>query len=195
MSRAFILGNGISRKGVSGSWLKNYGLVYGCNAIYREFTPDVLVATDKPIATHIQSTGYANENRFHTRKPIEGSGALELVPAFYKFSSGPNAIGLAVNDRHKDIYMLGFDMGPTLTNKFNNMYAGTEFYKTEDAGPTFSGNWVKQIVKIIRDYPDVNFYRVFGDTTADIEDFDRLKNLVNLDLNSFIDRINNEKDS
>ena len=35
--RVFILGNGQSRLGVNLEKLKEYGKVYGCNAIYRDF--------------------------------------------------------------------------------------------------------------------------------------------------------------
>lgn len=193
MSTAFVLGNGISRKGISGFWLKQHGKVYGCNALYREFTPDVLVATDTPIAKHIQSIGYSLTNRFHTRKPIEGSGALLVNPEFYRYSSGPNALGLAVNDWHTEIYMLGFDMGPTHDNKFNNIYANTDFYKPSDSQPTHTANWENQIKQIIFDNPQVKFYRVFGPTTKHIDGYDSLINLINLDLDSFINRINIKK--
>ena len=54
MTTAFVIGNGISRRGLDLTQLQPYGKIYGCNALYREFTPDVLVATDKPIATIIQ---------------------------------------------------------------------------------------------------------------------------------------------
>lgn len=78
MTHAFVLGNGISRKDISLSALKEAGKVYGCNALYREFTPDVLVATDRPIATQIQESGYAKQNKFYTRRPIDGLGGFRL---------------------------------------------------------------------------------------------------------------------
>ena len=59
MSRAFVLGNGVSRQGIDLDLLKSLGTVYGCNAIYREFVPDVLISTDVPISEAIQRTGYA----------------------------------------------------------------------------------------------------------------------------------------
>jgi hypothetical protein len=67
MTRAFVLGNGVSRRGIDLEQLRLYGKIYGCNALYREFTPDVLVATDRPIATAIQESGYAQHNEFYTR--------------------------------------------------------------------------------------------------------------------------------
>ena len=51
---AFVIGNGKSREGMDLNDLKKHGMTYGCNALYREFTPDVLVAKDKPISDAIQ---------------------------------------------------------------------------------------------------------------------------------------------
>ena len=58
MTTAFVLGNGVSRQHLSLAQLQRRGKIYGCNALYREFEPDVLVATDRPIATAIQESGY-----------------------------------------------------------------------------------------------------------------------------------------
>jgi hypothetical protein len=59
MTVAFVLGNGVSRSGLALEQIQKLGKIYGCNALYREFTPDVLVATDRLIATQIQENGYA----------------------------------------------------------------------------------------------------------------------------------------
>jgi hypothetical protein len=194
MTIAFVLGNGVSRSGLPLEHIKTLGKVYGCNALYREFTPDVLVATDRPIAQLIQETGYSARHRFYTRKPIPGLGALRVPSEYYGFSSGPNAVGIAALNQHTRIYMIGFDMGPSVNNQFNNMYAGTEFYKTPDAKPTFTGNWVKQIKTIATDFPSVELVRVCGNTTARIPDLDAIKNMTHEDLTTFVMRINNQKD-
>jgi hypothetical protein len=193
MTIAFVLGNGISRQHLNLAHLKNCGMIYGCNALYREFTPDVLVATDRPIAEAIQNSGYALANKFYTRRPLPELGALKVRTEYHGFSSGPNAVGLAAQT-HYHVYLLGFDMGPTKSNGFNNIYADTEFYKTSQQPPTFTGNWVKQLRQIITDHPQVCFFRVYGTTTADIPELRTLKNLEHLDLAIFLDRINNRKD-
>jgi hypothetical protein len=194
MTIAFVIGNGISRQGIALDSLRPWGKIYGCNALYREFIPDVLVATDRPIATQIQETGYAISNKFYTRRPIAGMGAHPLPKEYFGYSSGPNAVGLAAQSCHARIYMLGFDMGPIPGNGFNNMYVNTEFYKSSDALPTYTGNWVKQIAKITHDHPETEFIRVCGRTTARIQELDTLKNLQHLELRQFLDRINNQKD-
>jgi hypothetical protein len=194
MSTAFVLGNGTSRQNIDLTTLSPYGKIYGCNALYREYTPDVLVATDRPISTHIQETGYSSQHRFHTRRPILGLGALEVPKQYFGYSSGPIATGLAALDENRHIYLLGFDMGPSPSNTINNLYAGTEFYKPQSATPTFTGNWVKQLLQIMKDHKKCRFIRVAGPTTAHIAEFDCVRNMEHLDLDAFVDRINNKKD-
>jgi hypothetical protein len=194
MSTAFVLGNGISRRLVDPNLLNHLGKVYGCNALYREFCPEVLVATDRPIATAIQESGYAKNNVFYTRRPIDGLGARRVPEPYFGYSSGPIATAVAALDGHRRIYMLGFDMGPTPEKKFNNLYAGTEFYKNPDSQPTFTGNWVKQLKHIMGDNPNTIFVRICGETTARIPDLEGIPNLAHQDLTAFLDRINNKKD-
>ena len=194
MTIAFVLGNGLSRQEVALDYLKTLGKVYGCNALFRDFQPDVLVATDRPIATSIQESGYSANHKFYTRRPISGLGAHVVPKKYFGFSSGPIATSLAALDKHQHIYMLGFDMGPTEHKKFNNIYADTQYYKTSDSTPTYTGNWIKQILTIVEDFPNTSFFRVQGKTTANIVELNLIKNLYHVPITTFIDRINNQKD-
>lgn len=194
MTTAFVLGNGISRQAVDLQTLQAQGKVYGCNALYREFTPEALISTDRAIATHIQESGYAQHNRFYTRRPMPGLGAQQVPTPYYGYSSGPIAVSIACQDGHDRVYLVGFDLGATQENRFNNVYAGTQFYKPQGANPTFTGNWVRQMVHVITDYPRTVFFRVCGETTAEIAELRQLRNLEHLDLATFQNRINNKKD-
>lgn len=194
MTIAFVLGNGISRRSISVTELQQQGKIYGCNALHREFTPDVLVATDRPIATHIQETGYSAKNCFYTRRPIPNLGARVVPKEYFGYSSGPIALSLAARDLHSRVYLLGFDVGPTITNNFNNIYADTEFYKKSDGTPTFTGNWIKQLCQVIKDHPQTRFIRICGETTARIPELDALDNLEHMDLLSFQGLINTKKE-
>jgi hypothetical protein len=99
-------------------------------------------------------------------------------------------VSLAAQDNHALIYLVGFDMGPTADNRFNNIYAGTEFYKATGANPTFTGNWIKQITRILEDYPRTQFVRLCGATTARIAELDKIANLKHQDIAKFLHRIN-----
>ena len=83
MTTAFVLGNGVSRQGIDLSMLQRHGKIYGCNALYKDFEPDVLVATDRPIAEHIQQLGYAQRKKFYTRYPISGMGAHRIPEKYW----------------------------------------------------------------------------------------------------------------
>jgi hypothetical protein len=188
MTQAFVLGNGISRKTVAPASLQPLGKIYGCNALYREFVPNVLVATDRPIATAIQESGYAHVNCFYTRRPIDGLGAHRVPSPYFGYSSGPIATAIAALDGHQCVYLLGFDMGPTENQQFNNVYAGTEFYKMPTAMPTFTGNWVKQLIQIVQDFPQTEFVRIHGTTTAEILQFGTVPNLNSMYMTDFLNQ-------
>lgn len=189
MTIAFVLGNGVSRRNIELARLKQLGSVYGCNALYRDFAPDCLVATDRPISQEIQESGYSKQHRFYTRKPLPESGAFVIPQRYYANSSGPIACAIAATDGHQRLYMLGYDMGP-YNQHFNNVYAGTEFYKSPDSVPTFTGNWVKQLVQVCQDFAHTQFVRVVGEATAEIAELQKLPNLIHLPLHEFVHRIN-----
>jgi hypothetical protein len=194
MTTAFVLGNGISRQQLDLQMLSACGRIYGCNALYRTFAPAVLVSTDTPISEAIQHSGYSQTNVHYTRKPLAGLGARRVPQEYFGYSSGPIAAAIAAQDGNRTIYLVGFDMGPDQLGMFNNVYADTEFYKKSSSCATYNGNWIRQLSTIIEQFSDRTFVRVYGATTAEIKQFDSLKNLQHLPIEVFIDRINNTKD-
>ena len=194
MAAGFVVGNGVSRRQVDLDQLKLHGTVYGCNALYREFVPDVLISTDNPISTHIQQSGYSANHTHYTRKPLPDTGAQRVPQQYFGFSSGPIAVGIAALARHESVYLIGFDMGPTRTGHFNNCYADTEFYKKSSANPTFTGNWVRQLKTIAKEHLTTRFVRVQGDTTAQIPELLGISNMSHMPIEDFLNRINNTKE-
>ena len=193
MAAAFVLGNGVSRQAVDLNQLKALGTTYGCNAIYREFVPDVLISTDAPISERIQSEGYGQQHVHYTRKPLPDSGSRRIAQKYFGFSSGPVAVAQAALDGAIAVYLVGFDMGPTRNGRFNNCYADTEFYKKSSANPTFTGNWVRQLQTIMKDYPKTSFFRITGDTTAEIRDLLGVANLAHMTMADFQNRLVNKE--
>lgn len=194
MAIAFVLGNGVSRKAVDLNLLQERGSIYGCNRLYQEFTPTALVATDRPIATEIQESGWSGRNRFYTRHPIPGLGAQPVPKKYFGSSSGPICASIAASDNHQKIYLLGFDMGPAENGLFNNVYADTPLYKKSTDQPTFTGNWIKQIRQVVTDFGDRKWIRVRGTTTARIPELESLVNLSHMPMDQFLDLLNNKKD-
>jgi hypothetical protein len=192
---AFVLGNGVSRATIDVDRLIALGPVYGCNALYRTHAVTALVATDRPIAEAIQASGYSLENRFYTRRPQPNTGAQVVPRPYFGYSSGPIALALAAAENQGGrVYMLGFDLGPNQQGRFNNLFADTEHYKRSEAGPTFTGNWIRQLVKVMQDHPHCQFVRVHGVTTAPVQEFEPVRNLEWIQIPEFERRINTPKD-
>lgn len=188
MTIGFVLGNGKSREEVLLNRLAPRGKIYGCNGLYRDFKPSVLVATDKPIATAIQESGYARKNLFFTRNPISGLGARPVPPQYYGFSSGPIAAAIAAAENDV-VFLIGFDLGG-VTKKFNNVYADTEFYKKSTDPATPGDNWSRQLTKIATDYPKVQFVRVIVPNVSKQIPFNHLPNFETLPLKTFFKLLN-----
>jgi len=184
---AFVLGNGKSRLAVDLTQLKAHGKVYGCNALYKTFTPDVLVATDPGISEEIQRSGYALTNTFYTRKPLQDLGAKQ-IREYYGYSSGPIALSLACKDKNDKIFMLGFDLN-SADGKFNNVYAGEQWYKAVNDEPTYYGNWVKQIADISESYP-IQIVRITEDGFVIPKEWQKIRNVS---IAMFLEAINNNK--
>lgn len=191
MKRAFVLGNGRSRLAINCENLKNYGTVYGCNAVYRDFLPHHLVAVDVKMVLELVENNvidlvptYTNfNNRF------KDNAKLNIFYPSKGWSSGPTALWLASTHVYDEIYILGFDyQGLENNKKVNNVYAGTPNYKKEHEPATFYGNWLRQTEQVLKEFAGVKYYRVGPDTTFDPGI--RVQNLVNIDYSKFLEQIN-----
>jgi len=70
----FCIGNGQSRAPVDLIKLRPQGKIYGCNGLYRDFTPDVLCSVDGQMMHEIYHSGYGDKNELWLRdwNPIPG---------------------------------------------------------------------------------------------------------------------------
>jgi hypothetical protein len=190
MTIAFVLGNGKSRLAVDPQTeLLGRGTIYGCNAIYRDFMPQVLVSTDKPISDQIQIEGIPERVKHWTRRPLPDSKSLKIERPYYGMSSGPVAISRAALDGHSHIYFMGFDLGSP-DGLLNNIYGGSEFYKANTDKATFAGNWVFQINQISREFRNAIFYRVVGVESTPIKFENKWKNVEEISMEQFKTKIN-----
>lgn len=158
---AFVLGNGRSRLRINLNELKKYGKIYGCNALYREFNPDYLIAVDEKMVREINDSGWQLRNEVWTN-PNKGVLKLQGFNFFNPhkgWSSGPTALWLAANHGYDYIYFIGFDY-QGIEGRFNNVYADTKNYKQSRDLPTFFGNWSNQTERVIREFNKINFVRV-----------------------------------
>lgn len=184
MNTAFVIGNGKSRAGIDLPALQKHGKVYGCNALYRDFAPDVLIATDKGISEEIQHGGYAKNHIFYTRTPLPNLGAKK-IEYNWGWSSGPIALTYASNSSAKIIYILGFDFSGT-NGKFNNVYANSQHYKKSNDVETYYGNWINQCYETIKRNDKKRYIRVIETDTLLPKQFNALKNLTHLNKQEFM---------
>jgi len=162
---AFVIGNGISREGIELEALSKIGKVYACNAVYRTFKPDYLVAVDVKMILEINKHKYQYHNEVWTN-PNKAYNAMKHLNFFQPskgWSSGPTALWLASTHGYSRIYILGFDYrGLDNGAKFNNLYADTPNYKKSEDGATFFGNWLRQTKAVIQENPQIDFVRVIA---------------------------------
>ena len=176
-NRAVVLGNGPSRLEFDIKHLKNYsGLLgadtvqtYGCNALYRDFTPDFLIATGTPnIIREIALDKYTDTNIVYTNAIhlLEYPNKFYLIPHDLYTDAGTTALYLAAFDGHKKIFMLGFDGQDT--PEFNyNIYAGTNGYDGK-RDTILDYKWIQDKKTIFDAYPEVEFMRITQSGTDSI---------------------------
>jgi hypothetical protein len=183
----FVLGNGTSRLSLNHHNLLDKGIVYACNAIYREFEPHHLIAVDVKMINEIVASGYHKTHSVWTNpnKGISTKHHLNMFNPHRGWSSGPTALWYASNQGHQEIYIFGFDH-QGLQGKFNNVYADTYNYKKSNDVATFHGNWLTQTEKTIKDFRNIQYYRVInpGDFIPDQLGI-QLKNLKHITYEEF----------
>lgn len=184
-----MIGNGTSRSTIILDALKTQGKTYGCNAIYRDFTPDYLIAVDAKMIVEL------NQNRVQHKIQVwtNPNKAYASIPNLNFFnpskgwSSGPTALWKASEDGHNEIYILGFDYQGLGENNqtVNNVYAGTQNYKKKEERATYYGNWLKQTVLTIQKNPQKRYIRVIETLGFIPKEFAKLNNLGHISVEDF----------
>lgn len=184
----FVLGNGTSRKPIDPEEIKPYGKIYGCNALYRMFRPDYLVAVDVKMILEINKAGFQHDNEVWTNpnKSYHNIKNLNIFHPSKGWSSGPTALWLAAQHSYNKIFILGFDYkGLENGKKLNNMYADTKNYKKSTEGATFFGNWLRQTASVIKENPNIMFYRVITPDNYIPEELNKFNNLKHIYVEDF----------
>lgn len=162
--RSFVLGNGRSRLNIKPQELQQYGKIYGCNALYREFQPDYLVAVDPKMIIEIERSKYQLHHEVWTNpnaKYRSFTGFKFFQPPL-GWSSGPTALHFASSHNPEEVFIFGFDY-TGIQGNFNNVYSDTQNYKKSDETETYFGNWERQTENVIKSNPKIKYYRVVED--------------------------------
>jgi len=184
---AFVLGNGKSRLNVDAKSLLNLGVVYGCNALYRELEPHVLIAVDVKMMNEIIDSGYHRSHQVWTNpnRGLKTKHHINFFSPHKGWSSGPTALWHAASQGHQEIYVFGFDYQGE-DGKFNNVYADTFNYKKSTDSATYFGNWLNQTEKTIKEFSNIKFFRIIEQNTFIPDKLSgKIPNLTHLSFQEF----------
>jgi hypothetical protein len=188
---AICLGNGNSRTAYSTKSFENtnkrkilryYNVMYGCNAIYRDWQPDFLLITNQLLAASVPADFYSIS--FAPQEIMRRYKGMNLMPGGCCLDAGSNAAYLAAFHGAKRVFLYGYDGQPD-ENKNNNIYADTEHYSSS-VEPTKDAYWVKNLRNVIETYNDVEFLRVTSDSNESYRSLLKLPNYKTINFRQFI---------
>lgn len=137
----FLIGNGNSRKDFDLELLKGKGTIIGCNALYRDFTPDILICQDAKMATELKNyKGFilTNKGNYLLKK-----NSIKWNPGNARTSGVLGMKFIRQCLKPKKCYLIGMDGFP------GNMYAGTENYPGLAKEEKFYNKIIDQYKQII----------------------------------------------
>ena len=195
-SQAIVIGNGQSRSNFDLGFITRHrgGLLaadklqsYGCNALYRDFTADFLVAVGPAIIDEIAGSGYTGDNIVYTNAQYiqKYPGKFYLIPQNLTYDAGALAVYLACFDGHTKVFLLGFDQNHGV-EPTNNIYKDTPGYPTSNMTENNTAFFSQTLSAVISTYSQVDFVRVMPTKDYWMEDsLQRLPNLRQIDFNQF----------
>lgn len=185
---SFVLGNGTSRESINPEDLEKHGKIYGCNALYRTFSPDYLIAVDVKMVLEISKSGYSKNNQVWTN-PNRSYKEIKDLNFFHPskgWSSGPTALWLASQHNPTRIFILGFDYkGLDEGKRLNNIYADTINYKKSTDSATYYGNWLRQTGNVIKENPRIQYFRVIKKGNYCPPELEKFKNFRTITIEDF----------
>ena len=174
-----IIGNGENR--LNFNMLKLDGYKIGCNASYRDHDLDCLVAIDKRLVTEALASGFKNDiyTRSEWMRNFINSPNVKEVPKLpyvgnlredsqWHWGTGCSAANLAATMDPDEIHLWGFDLWDN-NQKINNVYKGTNNYKTENDKGVDPRIWIYQLKKCFEEYPNITWVQnqIIGWKTPD----------------------------
>lgn len=196
--QAVIIGNGLSRINFPLNKVMTHfgGLLgakkvqtYGCNALYRDYTPDFLVVSGYKdgMVRELALSGYCDSQIVYADAEHiqQYPNKFYLIPQDPGYNAGSIAAYLACFDGHKKVFLLGFD-GQDQDGSNYNMYAGTANYGAAKSGqsPMF---WDQAMKKLFDTYDDVDFVRVMPTKESWMpESWKYATNLRQIDFRDFV---------
>ena len=179
-----VVGNGVSRKGLDlEAWKREYIVMVGCNNLYHDITPDILVSADWKMSAQIMTDLplYPGMHIFRDRSfwRVRVGRMILVSLKLPGWSSGGRALSFACSlCAPKKVHVIGYDLDWTPDGSYNNMYAGDEGYRETEDSPTCALNFISQFVSVVKDNPDIEFVRYIPCDDAVNQELDKLPNLT-----------------
>ena len=183
---AIIVGNGTSRKEIDLNELVGEGTIYGCNALYRDFTSyDHLVAIDDAMIEEIK-----NDSKAIIPPVDERYESSEYSPMVRRRSNaGMNAMYEAIKASHNILYCLGFDFLLEGDVSVDNIYKGSKNYGPETRSNVSDNyNRVKYLEWFTNRFRDTQFVFVIPDG-ATFKSIDSVGNVVGMEISKFKNKL------
>ena len=190
---AFIVGNGKSRQAVDLSSLVGKGTIFGCNALYRNFSKsDYLVAIDDRMIKELLEITLDDKHPSIGEVIIppedERWESAEYSPNRRRSNAGMNAMLEAIRREHNILYCLGFDFILEGEKSIENIYKGSKNYEPSTQSTT-SDNYfrVRYCDWFVNQHDSVKFVFVVPDNVATkkLES----KNIIGMKMSTFNNKI------
>lgn len=120
----FLIGNGKSRTDFNLERLRGKGTIIGCNALYRDFAPDILIAIDAKMVRELKESNYSENNicLLPNNRNVPLKNAYRWTSNRYNTSGCFAMQFISQVFKPKKCYMFGMDAYP------GNVYDGTKNY-------------------------------------------------------------------
>ena len=167
---ALVVGNGESRLTLCLGGLPGDVLVFGCNALYRDFTPDYLGSIDVLMTSEIVRAAdgasfvfIGPAGRVRQWEEAEAApAALVVADKPSEWTTGPMMVHAAAVLGCDPIYLAGFDVGWTPRHGYiNSVYRDTPMYAASECPPNYHiSNWGKHLAAILAEFPSRRFLQI-----------------------------------
>lgn len=171
MNVACVIGNGPSRLQLDLGEIQHVMTTYGCNALYRDFIPDYLIAMDLNMVLEILGNNIHYKTKFYTQHTNKiDDMARDGHPINFVWGqretldSGNTALRIALKNNHDIVYMIGFDYSEN-PSSLPNVYQGTTNYvngRTFPAATMQDTRWKQRLNKSCKEFPNTKIVRILG---------------------------------
>lgn len=171
MNIACVIGNGPSRLNFDLNLIKSKMTTYGCNAIYRDFTPDYLISMDFNMVEEIIKSKAHFKSKFYTQHANridelarKGDPINFVLGQRETLDSGNTALRIALKNNYDIVYIIGFDYSKN-PSSLPNVYLGTKNYPNSHVYPAASmqdTKWKQRINRLVREFTNTKIVRING---------------------------------